>query len=53
MSMVLVGAILGSVCSGPVADMLGRKNTILANNSMYIIGPLLMSFSVEYLLYDK
>ncbi|EFA76336.1 sugar transporter family protein [Heterostelium album PN500] len=47
-SIILVGAMVGSIGSGIFVDRIGRKNTLLLNNLLYISGPLLTAFSTNF-----
>ncbi|CAI2367337.1 unnamed protein product [Moneuplotes crassus] len=44
-SMALVGAAIGSIFGGPIADKYGRKPTIIIADIMFTVGCLLMAFT--------
>ncbi|GAM25716.1 hypothetical protein SAMD00019534_088910, partial [Acytostelium subglobosum LB1] len=47
-SIILVGAMVGSFVSGFVSDRIGRRWTLFLNNIFYLTGPLLTSFATNY-----
>jgi len=51
-SAVLVGAIVGSLCAGPIADALGRRDIIMANAATFALGAFLSGLapSIEWLV---
>ena len=54
-SMILIGALLGSVAAGPIADKWGRKKTLLLSTLFYLAGTLILIFSptVEMLIIGR
>jgi len=54
-SSCLLGALLGAFLAGSLADRLGRRTTLLANNVFYFVGPVGMFFapSAEFLAYAR
>lgn len=51
-SAVLVGAIVGALCAGPIADSLGRRDIIMANAATFALGAFISGLapSVEWLV---
>eukprot|EP01132_Coremiostelium_polycephalum_P004243 gene4243-5312_t len=47
-SIVLVGAMIGSFLSGFSVDFIGRKKTLIFNNFLYMLGPLLSAVAQNY-----
>eukprot|EP01133_Synstelium_polycarpum_P019509 gene19509-23371_t len=47
-SIVLVGAMIGSMTSGILVDKFGRKYSLLVNNVLYISGPMITTFANNY-----
>ncbi|KYQ90579.1 sugar transporter family protein [Tieghemostelium lacteum] len=47
-SSILFGAMFGSIISGALCDRFGRKQTLLGNNFLYILGPLLSALARNY-----
>jgi SP family galactose:H+ symporter-like MFS transporter len=51
-SAVLVGAIFGALCAGPIADALGRRDIIMANAATFALGAFISGLapSIEWLV---
>jgi sugar porter (SP) family MFS transporter len=47
-SMMGVGALIGSLGTGPIANRIGRRMTLVALNAPYIIGFLILALSMNY-----
>jgi MFS family permease len=47
-SLLLVGAVLGALGAGRVADMIGRRKTVLSTAAVFVIGVLLAAFTPSY-----
>lgn len=47
-SLLLVGAVVGALAAGKIADKIGRRPTILATAAVFVIGVLLAAFSPAY-----
>jgi sugar porter (SP) family MFS transporter len=47
-SLLLVGAVIGALAAGKVADRIGRKPTILITAVVFVLGVLLAAFSPAY-----
>jgi sugar porter (SP) family MFS transporter len=44
-SLLLVGAVVGALCAGRVADAIGRRKTVLATAAVFVVGVLLAAFT--------
>ena len=47
-SLLLVGAVLGALTAGRIADVLGRRLTVLITASVFIVGVLLAAFTPTF-----
>jgi sugar porter (SP) family MFS transporter len=47
-SLLLVGAVLGALAGGRLADWIGRRLTVLITASVFIVGVLLVAFTPSY-----
>ena len=47
-SLLLVGAVIGALTAGRIADVLGRRLTVLITAAVFIIGVLLAAFTPTY-----
>ena len=47
-SLLLVGAVIGALCAGRVADKIGRRPTVLITAVVFIVGVLLAAFTPTY-----
>ena len=47
-SLLLVGAVLGALGAGRVADMIGRRKAVLITAAIFVIGVLLAAFTPSY-----
>jgi sugar porter (SP) family MFS transporter len=47
-SLLLVGAVIGALAAGRVADMIGRRPTVLITALVFIVGVLLAAFTPTY-----
>jgi sugar porter (SP) family MFS transporter len=47
-SLLLVGAVVGAMCAGRVADKIGRRPTVLVTAVVFIVGVLLAAFTPTY-----
>src|SRR5579862_576937 len=47
-SLLLVGAVVGALCAGRVADKIGRRPTVLITALVFIVGVLLAAFTPTY-----
>lgn len=51
-SILLLGALLGAVAAGFVADKFGRKKTLMLTMAIYVLGSLIMMVSHAYWLFS-
>lgn len=49
-SLLLVGAAIGAVVAGRVADVIGRRPTIMITAAIFVLGVLLAAFAPAYLI---
>ena len=47
-SILLIGAVVGALFAGRVADRIGRRPTVLVTASIFVVGVLLAAFSPSY-----
>jgi len=47
-SLLLVGAVVGALCAGRVADQVGRKKTVLVTAAIFVVGVLLAAYTWSY-----
>ncbi len=47
-SILLIGAMIGAIFAGKVADKIGRRPTVLATAAIFVVGVLLAAFSPSY-----
>ncbi len=47
-SILLIGAVVGALFAGKVADKIGRRPTVLATAAIFVVGVLLAAFSPSY-----
>lgn len=49
-SILLIGAVVGALFAGRVADRIGRRPTVLATAAIFVVGVLLAAFSPSYVV---
>lgn len=47
-SLLLVGAVVGALAAGRVADLIGRRRTVLITAAIFVLGVLLAAFTPTY-----
>ncbi|HEX4430839.1 MAG TPA: sugar porter family MFS transporter [Frankiaceae bacterium] len=47
-SILLIGAVIGAVAAGRVADKVGRRPTVLGTAAVFVVGVMLAAFSPSY-----
>src|SRR6201996_3063102 len=47
-SILLIGALIGALAAGRIADRFGRRPTVLGTAAVFVVGVMLAAFSPDY-----